>query len=183
MAHFILFSTKLLTNFSREPHQFTVGARSAHSERLRLRNTVIKLNTVQTLIVLQLCQPAGGGVSHRQLLQPEHPALPPILHTVQTLIFLYICASLLEEECRTVSCSSQSTQLSRQYYTSRYRIIVNHFLFYYLGKYLPVPSSVFRIRIIFHADPDPGSQKCPYGSGSRPLIFYSDPDPRGVKIK
>ena len=42
---------------------------------------------------------------------------------------------------------------------------------------------VFRIRISFHADPDPGSQKCPYGSGSRPLIFYSDPDPRGVKIK
>ena len=30
---------------------------------------------------------------------------------------------------------------------------------------------VFRIRISFHADPDPGSQKCPYGSGSRPLIF------------
>ena len=44
---------------------------------------------------------------------------------------------------------------------------------------------VFRIRISFHADPDPGSLKCPYGSGSRPLIFYSDPDldPKGVKIK
>ena len=43
--------------------------------------------------------------------------------------------------------------------------------------------SVFRIRISFYADHDPGSQKCPYGSGSRPLIFYSDPDPdpRGVK--
>ena len=25
---------------------------------------------------------------------------------------------------------------------------------------------VFRIRVSFHADPDPGSQKCPYGSGS-----------------
>ena len=44
---------------------------------------------------------------------------------------------------------------------------------------------MFRIRISFHADPDPGSLKCPYGSGSgsRPLIFYSDPDPKGVKIK
>ena len=40
---------------------------------------------------------------------------------------------------------------------------------------------VFRIRLSFHADP--GSQKCPFGSGSRPLIFYSNPDPRGVKIK
>ena len=30
---------------------------------------------------------------------------------------------------------------------------------------------VFRIRKSFHADPDPGSQKCPYGSGSRPLFF------------
>ena len=27
--------------------------------------------------------------------------------------------------------------------------------------------AVFRIRISFHADPDPGSQKCPYGSGSK----------------
>ena len=44
-------------------------------------------------------------------------------------------------------------------------------------------KTVFRIRISFHADPDPGFQKCPYESGSRPLIFYSDPDPRGVKIK
>ena len=44
-------------------------------------------------------------------------------------------------------------------------------------------DAVFRIRKSFHADPDPGSQKCPYGSGSRPLIFYSDPDPKGVKIK
>ena len=43
--------------------------------------------------------------------------------------------------------------------------------------------AVFLIRIRFHANPDPGSQKCPYGSGSRPLIFYSDPDPKGVKIK
>ena len=44
---------------------------------------------------------------------------------------------------------------------------------------------MFRIRISFHADPDPGSQKCSYGSGSRPLIFYSDPytDPKEVKIK
>ena len=41
---------------------------------------------------------------------------------------------------------------------------------------------VFLIRISFHADPDPGSQKFPYGSGSRTLIFYSDPDPKGVKI-
>ena len=48
-------------------------------------------------------------------------------------------------------------------------------------------KTVFRICISFHADPDPGSLKCPYGSGSgsRPLIFYSDPDPdpKGVKIK
>ena len=28
-------------------------------------------------------------------------------------------------------------------------------------------APVFRIRISFHADPDPGSQKCPYGSGSK----------------
>ena len=48
-------------------------------------------------------------------------------------------------------------------------------------------EAVFRIHISFHVDP--GSQKCPYGSGfgSRPLLFnfYSDPDPdpRGVKIK
>ena len=26
---------------------------------------------------------------------------------------------------------------------------------------------VFRIRTSFHADPDPGSQKCPHGSGSK----------------
>ena len=50
-------------------------------------------------------------------------------------------------------------------------------------------ESVFWIPISFHADPDPdpGSQKCPYGFGSRHLIFYSDlypdPDPKGVKIK
>ena len=44
-------------------------------------------------------------------------------------------------------------------------------------------SPVFRIRISFHADLDPGYQKCPYGSRFRPLIFYSDPDPKGVKIK
>ena len=46
-------------------------------------------------------------------------------------------------------------------------------------------KTVFRIRISFHADPDPGSQKCPYGSGSgsTSLIFYSDPDPKGVKMK
>ena len=39
---------------------------------------------------------------------------------------------------------------------------------------------VFRIRISFHPDPDPGSQKFPYGSGS-----VSDPDleRKGVKIK
>ena len=41
----------------------------------------------------------------------------------------------------------------------------------------------FRICISFHADPDPGSQKCRNGSGSGPLIFYSDPDPKVVKIK
>ena len=28
-------------------------------------------------------------------------------------------------------------------------------------------SPVFRIRISFYADPNPGSQKCPYGSGSK----------------
>ena len=28
------------------------------------------------------------------------------------------------------------------------------------------PEAVFRISISFNADPDPGSQKCPYGSGS-----------------
>ena len=28
-------------------------------------------------------------------------------------------------------------------------------------------NPVFRIRISFHADPDPGFQKCPYGSGSK----------------
>ena len=28
-------------------------------------------------------------------------------------------------------------------------------------------GAVFRICISFHADPDPGSQKCPYGSGSK----------------
>ena len=50
-------------------------------------------------------------------------------------------------------------------------------------------TAVFRIRISFHADPDPdpGFLKCPYGSrsGSRPLIFYLDPEPdlKGVKIK
>ena len=49
--------------------------------------------------------------------------------------------------------------------------------------FIRLPTTVFRIRISFHADPDPGSQKCPYGSGSRPLIFYSDLDPKGVKIK
>ena len=27
--------------------------------------------------------------------------------------------------------------------------------------------SVFRIRISFHADPDPGSKKCTYGSGTK----------------
>ena len=44
---------------------------------------------------------------------------------------------------------------------------------------------VYRIRISFHADLDPGSQKypCGSGSGSRPLIFYSDPDLKGVTIK
>ena len=69
------------------------------------------------------------------------------------------------------------------------------FIFYYftviekkqLNKGTPVFISVFPIHISFHADPDPRSQKCPYGSGtgSRPLIFYSDPDPdpRGIKDK
>ena len=42
-------------------------------------------------------------------------------------------------------------------------------------------KTVFWIRISFHADPDPGSLKFPYGSGSS--NFYSDPDPKGVKIK
>ena len=27
--------------------------------------------------------------------------------------------------------------------------------------------AVFRIRISFYVDPNPGSQKCPYGSGSK----------------
>ena len=42
-----------------------------------------------------------------------------------------------------------------------------------------------REKAVFHADPDPGSLKCPYGSGfnSRPLIFYLDPDLKRVKIK
>ena len=40
---------------------------------------------------------------------------------------------------------------------------------------------MLRIRVSIH--PDPGSLKCPYGSGSRPLIFSSDPDPKGVKVK
>ena len=30
-----------------------------------------------------------------------------------------------------------------------------------------IDKSMFRIRISFHADPDPGSQKRPYGSGSK----------------
>ena len=60
------------------------------------------------------------------------------------------------------------------------------------GMFVKHPSfrglkTVFRIRISFHADPDPGSLKCPYGfgAGSRLLIFYSYPDldPEGVKIK
>ena len=41
--------------------------------------------------------------------------------------------------------------------------------------------SAFRIRISFYSDPNPGSQKCPHGSGS--IIFYADPDPGGVNIK
>ena len=41
--------------------------------------------------------------------------------------------------------------------------------------------SAFRIRISFYADPNPGSQKSPHGSGS--IIFYADPDPGGVNIK
>ena len=28
-------------------------------------------------------------------------------------------------------------------------------------------DAVFRIRKSFHADPDPGSQKCPYGARSK----------------
>ena len=45
--------------------------------------------------------------------------------------------------------------------------------------------AVFWMRISFHADPDPGPLKFPYGSrsGSRPLIFDSVQDPKGVKIK
>ena len=30
-----------------------------------------------------------------------------------------------------------------------------------------IVGPVFRIRISFHADPDPGSKNCPYGSGSK----------------
>ena len=41
--------------------------------------------------------------------------------------------------------------------------------------------AVFRIRISFHADLDPGYQKSLYGSGFRPLIFYSDADSKGGK--
>ena len=53
----------------------------------------------------------------------------------------------------------------------------------YKGGKIGYYGAVFRIRLIFHADPDPGSLKCQYGSGFRPLIFYSDPDPKGLKIK
>ena len=48
-------------------------------------------------------------------------------------------------------------------------------------------DAVFRIRKSFHADPDPGSQKFPYGFRNQTLIFYSDsdpdPDPKGLKNK
>ena len=47
------------------------------------------------------------------------------------------------------------------------------------GMFVKHPSfrglkTLFRIRISFHADPDPGSLKCPYGfgAGSRLLIFF-----------
>ena len=48
------------------------------------------------------------------------------------------------------------------------------------GVFSPAVQDKSQSRV---SDPDPGSQKCPYGSGSRPLIFYPDPDPKGVKIK
>ena len=31
----------------------------------------------------------------------------------------------------------------------------------------PDPQHWLRIRIYYYADPDPGSQKCPHGSGSK----------------
>ena len=49
------------------------------------------------------------------------------------------------------------------------------------SRILALFGTVFQIRISFYADPDPGSLKCPYGSGSRPFIFYSDPDPKKGK--
>ena len=45
------------------------------------------------------------------------------------------------------------------------------------------PSSsppVFRIRISFYADPNPGSQKCPYRTDPDPI---ADPDPRGINTE
>ena len=42
--------------------------------------------------------------------------------------------------------------------------------FYFFINLAPAKGTnyfpVFRIRISFYADPDPGFQKCPYGSGS-----------------
>ena len=56
-------------------------------------------------------------------------------------------------------------------------------LFYLVKKNLP--GSTVSDPHKFHADPDPepGSQKCTYRSGSEPLNCYSDPDPKGVKFK
>ena len=45
---------------------------------------------------------------------------------------------------------------------------------HWLSREISKAVTVFRIRISFHADP--GSQKCPYGSGSRTLVFLSDPN-------
>ena len=44
--------------------------------------------------------------------------------------------------------------------------------------------AVLWIRIYYYADPDPGSKKCPYGSGSgRPFLMRirADPDPQHCK--
>ena len=43
-----------------------------------------------------------------------------------------------------------------------------------------VCQPVFRIRISFYADPNPGSQKCPYRTDPDPI---ADPDPRGINTK
>ena len=41
-----------------------------------------------------------------------------------------------------------------------------------IASFIVLCSPVFWIRISFYADPDPGSRRCPYGSGPRrPLIM------------